>query len=81
MIQKLTPEDNQDDDNAIHKQIRAITQETIDTADGREFSVQQDKKDDIPSKVYKAGRNPTPLHNSNLRVPNEMNFPQKVKKQ
>jgi hypothetical protein len=43
MIQTLKPEDNQDDDNAIHKQIRAITQETVDTADDKEYSVQDVK--------------------------------------
>jgi len=43
MIQKLTPEDNQDDHDAIHKQIRAITQETINTANDKEFSVQEVK--------------------------------------
>ena len=66
MIQKLTPEDNQDDYNAIHKQIRTITQETIDIADDKEFSVQEVKKavasmggkkapgeNGIPSEVYK----------------------------
>jgi len=41
IIQKLTPEDNQDNDNATHKPIRATTQETIDTADDKELSVQE----------------------------------------
>jgi len=66
MIQNLTPAENQDDDNAIHKQIRAITQETIDTEDDKEFSVQEVKnavvsmgekktpgEDGMPSRVYK----------------------------
>ena len=33
MIQDLTPGDNPDNDNATHKQLRAATQESIDTAD------------------------------------------------
>jgi len=66
IMQNLTPEDNQDDDNAIHKQIRAITQETIETADDKEFSEQEVKnavasmggkkapgEDGIPNEVYK----------------------------
>jgi len=41
MIQKLKPEDNQNNDNATHKQIRATTQETIDKTDDKELSLQE----------------------------------------
>jgi hypothetical protein len=66
MIQEFTPGDNPDNDNATHKQLRAATQEPIDTADDKEISVQEVKnvvtsmggkkapgEDGIPSKVYK----------------------------
>jgi len=43
MIQKFTPEDNQDTDNATHKELRAATQETIDTTDDKVLSVQEVK--------------------------------------
>jgi len=39
MLKNLTPDDNQADDNELHKQTRAITQEVIDTADDKEFTV------------------------------------------
>jgi hypothetical protein len=42
-LQNLTPEDNQTDDKASHKQVRAIKQETIDTSDDREFILQDVK--------------------------------------
>jgi hypothetical protein len=65
MIQELTPGDNPDNDNATHTQLRAATQEPIDTADDKELWVQEVKnvtsmgekkvqgEDGIPSKVYK----------------------------
>jgi hypothetical protein len=40
---ELTPGDNPDNDNATHKQLRAATQELIDTADDKELSVQEVK--------------------------------------
>ena len=43
MLKNLTPDDNQADDNELHKQTRAITQEVIDTADDKEFIVQEVK--------------------------------------
>jgi len=66
MIQQLTPEDKQYNDNATHKEIRAATQETSDTTDDKELSVQEVRnvvasmrgkkapgEDGIPSEVYK----------------------------
>ena len=62
----LTPEDNQTNDKALHKQIRVITQEAIDT-DDKEINLQKVKtavasmiekkapgEDSIPSEVYKS---------------------------
>jgi len=64
MIQKPTPEDSKDNDNATHEEIRAVTQETIDTTDDKELSVMEVKnvvasmggkkgpgEDGIPSEV------------------------------
>jgi len=77
------------------KQIRAITQETIDTEDDKKFPVQEvkhavaimgEKKSargrwHTKRSVPEAGRNPTPLHNINLqRVPNERNVSKEVEK-
>jgi hypothetical protein len=66
MIQKFAPDDNQGDDNEMHRQIRAQTQTPIDTEDDEEFTVQEvtnvvqgmsSKKapgeDGIPSEVWK----------------------------
>ena len=66
IIQELTLEDNQHKDNATQKEIRAATQETIDTTDDKELCVQEVKnvvasmrgkkargEDWIPSEVYK----------------------------
>ncbi len=41
-LQNLTPEDNQTDDKEIHKQIRAITREAIDT-DDKKITLQEVK--------------------------------------
>ena len=66
MLKNLTPEDNQADDNELHMQTRAITQEVIGTADDKEFTVQEVKngvesmgkkapmEDGIPSEVLKS---------------------------
>jgi len=43
MLNNLTPEDNQADDNELHKRTRAITQEVINTAGDKEFIVQEVK--------------------------------------
>ena len=43
MLKNLTPDDNQADDNELHKQTRAIIQEVIDTAGDKEFTVQEVK--------------------------------------
>jgi len=43
MLQNFTPEDNQNDDTEYHKQLRAQTHESIDTANGKEFTVQEIK--------------------------------------
>ena len=42
MLRNFTPEDNQND-TEYHKQLRALTQESIDTADDKEFTVQEIK--------------------------------------
>ena len=67
MLQNLTSEDNPADDTELHKQIRAITQEAIDTFDDKKFTVQAVKnavasmaekkapgEDGIPSEVFKS---------------------------
>ena len=41
MIQKHAPDDNQEDNTEIHRQIRALTQTPIDTEDDEEFTVQE----------------------------------------
>jgi hypothetical protein len=66
MIQKFAPDDNQEDDTGIHRQIRALAQTPIDTEVDEEFTVQEvtnvvqgmgNKKspgeDGIPSEVWK----------------------------
>ena len=66
MIQKFAPDDNQEDDTEIRRQIRALAQTPIDTEDDEEFTVQEvtnvvqsmgNKKapgeDGIPSEVWK----------------------------
>jgi len=95
MIQKLTPEDNQDNDNATHKEIRAAAQETIDTTEDKGLSVQEVKnvvasmrgkkapgEDGIPSEVYKGlYGNSTPILNSNLQqMSKDRNLPKEVEK-
>ena len=86
MLRNLTPEENEADDNEFHKQIRALTQEAIDTSHDKEFIVQEVNKavastgnkkapwlDGIPSEVFK---NPATAHNSHLqRLPQERKFP------
>jgi len=65
-LANTTPEDNRTNDNATHKQIRALIQEKIDTND-KEFTLPEIKtavasmkekkehgKDGIPSEVYKS---------------------------
>jgi len=67
MLWYFTPEDNEADDNESHKQIRALTQEAIDTANDKELTVQEVKnavasmgnkkapgEDGIPSEVFKS---------------------------
>ena len=44
MLQVLTPEDNQEDDTELQKNIRALAQENTDTDDDKEFTVQEVKK-------------------------------------
>ena len=43
MLQNFTPDDNPNDDNEYHAQLRAMTQEATDTADDKEFTVQEIK--------------------------------------
>ena len=67
MIQVLTPEDNQEDDTELQKNIRALPQEGINTDDDKEYTVREIKnfvlgmsknkapgEDGIPSKVFKS---------------------------
>jgi hypothetical protein len=67
MLRYFTPEDNEADVNESHKQIRALTQEAIDTADDKEFTVHEVKnavasmgnkkapgEDGLPSEVFKS---------------------------
>ena len=42
-LQNLTPVDNQTDNKALHKQMRALIQETIDIDDDKEFTLQEVK--------------------------------------
>ena len=66
MPQVLIPEDNQEEDTELQKNIRALAQEVIDTDDDKEFTVQEVKnvvlsmgknkapgEDGIPSEVFK----------------------------
>jgi len=39
MLEHFTPEDNVQDDREFHKQIRAQSQATVNTLDGREFTL------------------------------------------
>jgi hypothetical protein len=41
MIQKFAPDDNQEDDTEIHRQIRALTRKPTDMEDDEEFTVQE----------------------------------------
>ena len=41
MIQKLAPDDNQEDDTETHSQIRTLTQKPLDTEDDEEFTLQE----------------------------------------
>jgi len=43
MLRNFTLEDNQNDDTEYHKQLRAQTHESIDTANDKEFTVQEIK--------------------------------------
>jgi len=67
MPQVLIPEDNQEEDTELQKNIRALAQEVIDTDDDKEFTVQEVKnvvlsmgknkapgEDGIPSEVFKS---------------------------
>jgi hypothetical protein len=39
MLEHFTPEDNEQDDNEFHKQIRAQAEGTVNTPDDREFTL------------------------------------------
>jgi len=67
MLQVLTPEDNQEDDTELEKNIRVVAQEDIDTDDEKAFNVQEVKnlvlgvcknkapgEDGIPTEVFKS---------------------------
>jgi hypothetical protein len=67
MLRNFTPEDNQNDVTEYHKQLRAQTQESIDTADDEEFTIQEIKnvvasmgnkkapgEDGITSEIFKS---------------------------
>jgi len=67
MIRHFTPEDNQNNDNEYHKQLRAQAQESIGTPDDKEFTEQEIKnavasmehnkapgEDGITSEIFKS---------------------------
>jgi hypothetical protein len=67
MLRHFTLEDNQNNDNEYHKQLRKQSQESIDTADDKEFTVREIKnalasmgnkkvpgEDGITSEIYKS---------------------------
>jgi hypothetical protein len=39
MLECFTPEDNVQDDSEFHKQVRALSQGTVNTTDDREFTL------------------------------------------
>ena len=94
MLKNLTPDNNQADDNELHKQTRAITQEVIDTADDKKFTVHEVKnavesmgekrrqwKMEYQVKCSRSGENRTPLHNNNLQQePQGRNIPKEAEK-
>jgi hypothetical protein len=41
MLEYFTPEDNEYDDNEYHKQVRAQSQEPVNTADDKEFTLEE----------------------------------------
>jgi len=43
MIQKVAPDNNQEDDTDTHSQIRTLTKKPLDTEDDEEFTVQEVK--------------------------------------
>jgi len=66
MLEYFTTEDNEYEDNEYHKEVRAQSQETVNSPDNREFTVEEirnavesmdNKKapgeDGITSKIYK----------------------------
>jgi len=66
MLRNFTPEDNHNNVTAYHRKLRVQTQESIDTADDKEFTVQEIKnavasmgnkktpgEDDITSEIFK----------------------------
>jgi hypothetical protein len=55
MIRYFTPEDNQNDDNEYHKQLRVQTQESIGTPDDKDFTEQE-----IKNAVVSMGHNKAP---------------------
>jgi hypothetical protein len=67
MLEHFTPEDNQNNDSDYHKQARILSQEPIDTANDKDFTVDEIKnvavsmgnkkapgKDRITSEIYKS---------------------------
>jgi hypothetical protein len=44
MLDHFTPEDNEYDDNDYHKHVRAETQQSANTADDREFTIEEIRK-------------------------------------
>jgi hypothetical protein len=41
MLEYFTPEDNEYDDNDYHQQVRAQAQEPVNSADDREFTIEE----------------------------------------
>jgi len=94
MIQKPTPEDSKDNDKATHEEIRAVTQETIDTTDDKvicdgsqERGGQHGREKRARGRwhtkrsIKEAGGNSTPILNSNLQqMSKDRNLPKEVGK-
>ena len=92
VIQKLAPEDNQEEDAETHSQIRKVVNEAPDTQDDEEFTLQEvsntiqsmGEKGPRRRRNYERGvemhrRNIAQVSNSNLQwLPQGRNFSEKV---
>ena len=88
VIQKLAPEDNQEEDAETHSQIRKMVNEAPDTQDDEEFTLQEvehgEQKGPRRRRNYEGGvemhrRNIAQVSNSNLQwLPQGRNFSEEV---